>query len=169
MPHHRRAATRTGVFVEANRLDIGRTTTKHLVRAVSAPTIVRSADAGSVWNCADMGVLDHATERLLNTAVSSNGSSRGEGEAHHRGYGLRVPFDGAFSEMHWLIVALVALLVFPPNELPKLAERAGRFLRQLNDIRGSLRDELQAMIHALDEPEPSSGPPEVKSEGEELG
>jgi TatA/E family protein of Tat protein translocase len=70
-----------------------------------------------------------------------------------------VPFDGAFSPLHWLIVAVVALLVLGPDQLPGLARRAGEFMRDLRRVREHLRSELRDLVSEFDlEPGSHSGP-----------
>jgi Tat protein translocase TatB subunit len=61
-----------------------------------------------------------------------------------------VPFDGAFSPLHWLIVAVVALLVLGPEQLPSLARRAGETMRDLRGVRQHLRTELRDLVSEFD-------------------
>jgi hypothetical protein len=68
-----------------------------------------------------------------------------------------VPFDGAFSTTHWLIVGLVALLVFPAKDLPVVAQKAGRVLRQLSGYRTMLRSEVRDLVGHLDRAVPGDG------------
>jgi len=42
-----------------------------------------------------------------------------------------------------LILAVIALMVFGPNELPKMAGQAGRFLRELRRIAEGAKDDLR--------------------------
>jgi Tat protein translocase TatB subunit len=71
-----------------------------------------------------------------------------------------VPFDGAFSPLHWLIVAVVALLVLGPEQLPGLARRAGETLRDLRRVREHLRSELRDLVSEFDlEQSSDAGPP----------
>jgi sec-independent protein translocase protein TatA len=56
-----------------------------------------------------------------------------------------------------LVIATVALLVFGPKELPDLARKAGRGLRELQGFRQRLHDELAGL---LDEPETSDDAPD---------
>jgi TatA/E family protein of Tat protein translocase len=56
-----------------------------------------------------------------------------------------VPFDGAFSPIHWLIVAVVALLVLGPDRLPGAARRAARAWRDLQQTRSALVGHLRDM------------------------
>jgi len=78
-----------------------------------------------------------------------------------------VPFDGVFSEMHWLIVVLVAVLVFPPRELPRLANRAGRFLAEVKRYRSMLAGDLRAVLHEIDQAadKPSTSPDSGSGDG----
>jgi TatA/E family protein of Tat protein translocase len=87
-----------------------------------------------------------------------------------------VPFDGAFSPLHWLIVAVVALLVFGPEELPRLAHRAGELLRELQRVRNHLSSELRDLVSDFDlEPSADHAPvvlPEARTthaDGESSG
>jgi len=61
-----------------------------------------------------------------------------------------VPFDGAFSPLHWLIVGVVALLVLGPHQLPDLARRAGQFVRELQQLRQHLSTELRDLVSEFD-------------------
>jgi len=46
-------------------------------------------------------------------------------------------FEGALSPMHWLIVLLIALLIFGPRKLPELGKGLGSALRNFRDgLRG---------------------------------
>ncbi len=39
-------------------------------------------------------------------------------------------FDGAFSLWHWLLIGIIALLVFGPKKLPDLARSLGEGIRE---------------------------------------
>jgi TatA/E family protein of Tat protein translocase len=52
-----------------------------------------------------------------------------------------VPFDGAFSPLHWLVIALVAFLVVGPRELPEIGKKVGRAVRELRRLQHQLVDE----------------------------
>ena len=77
-----------------------------------------------------------------------------------------MPFDGAFSPVHILIVAVVALLVLGPDQLPKVARQAGQGFRELKRVQQHLRTELRDVVAEFDaqpsgttpdpEPRPSS-------------
>jgi TatA/E family protein of Tat protein translocase len=67
-----------------------------------------------------------------------------------------VPFDGAFSPLHWIIVAVVALLVLGPEQLPRLARRAGETMRDLGRVREHLRTELRDLVSEFDLEQTSS-------------
>jgi TatA/E family protein of Tat protein translocase len=58
--------------------------------------------------------------------------------------------NGAFSPLHWLIVAVVALLVLGPEQLPGLARRAGEMLRELQRVRHHLSSELRDLVSDFD-------------------
>jgi sec-independent protein translocase protein TatA len=51
-----------------------------------------------------------------------------------------VPFEGAFSPLHWLIIAVVALIVLGPRRLPEVAQKAGRAWRDFQDAQASDAD-----------------------------
>jgi TatA/E family protein of Tat protein translocase len=61
-----------------------------------------------------------------------------------------MPFDGAFSPLHWLIVGVVALLVLGPDQLPKLARQAGRAYNEFARVRHHLTSELRDMVSEFD-------------------
>ena len=74
-----------------------------------------------------------------------------------------MPFEGAFSPVHWLIIAVVALLVLGPERLPEAAGKVGRAWREFQDARSSIGDQLHPTAdpgptdsHA-DDPDPSEG------------
>jgi Sec-independent protein translocase protein TatA len=50
---------------------------------------------------------------------------------------LRMPFEGATSPLHLVIVAVVALLVLGPEELPKTTRRIARIVREITRVRES--------------------------------
>jgi sec-independent protein translocase protein TatB len=50
-------------------------------------------------------------------------------------------FDLSFTKL--LVLAVIALLVFGPNELPKLAAQAGRALRDLRRIAEGAKEDLK--------------------------
>jgi TatA/E family protein of Tat protein translocase len=71
-----------------------------------------------------------------------------------------VPFDGAFSPLHWLIVAVVALLVLGPDQLPAFAQRAGEAMRDLRRVREHLGSELRDLVSEFDlDQTPDAGSP----------
>jgi TatA/E family protein of Tat protein translocase len=61
-----------------------------------------------------------------------------------------VPLDGAFSPLHWLIVGVVVLLVLGPDELPKLARRAGHAMTEIRRVRSHLSAELRDIVSEFD-------------------
>jgi Tat protein translocase TatB subunit len=74
-----------------------------------------------------------------------------------------MPFEGAFSPVHWLIIAVVALLVLGPERLPDAARKFGRAWRQYQGTRASLTDQISNALHPEafdDEPDDSSPPDE---------
>jgi TatA/E family protein of Tat protein translocase len=73
-------------------------------------------------------------------------------------YPRLVPFNGAFSPLHWLIIAIVAFLVLGPKELPDLARKVGRGVREFKRIQQHLASELGDLVEQLD-PSPTTMPP----------
>jgi TatA/E family protein of Tat protein translocase len=74
-----------------------------------------------------------------------------------------MPFDGAFSPLHWLIVAVVVLLVLGPDKLPDAARSAARFWREFQGVRHHLVSELRDLTsevtqQASDNPPAGDGP-----------
>jgi TatA/E family protein of Tat protein translocase len=61
-----------------------------------------------------------------------------------------VPFDGAFLPAHWLIIAMVALLVLGPDQLPSLARRAGEAMREVRRVWEHLGSELRELVSDFD-------------------
>jgi TatA/E family protein of Tat protein translocase len=79
-----------------------------------------------------------------------------------------VPLDGAFSTLHWLIVAVVALLVLGPEQLPRLARRAGETMRDFQRVREHLRSELRDLVSEFDLNRTSDAtPPSLPNRNEE--
>jgi sec-independent protein translocase protein TatA len=54
-----------------------------------------------------------------------------------------MPFEGAFSPIHWLIVVVVALLVLGPDRLPDAARRTAKALRDIERARSALVGHLR--------------------------
>jgi TatA/E family protein of Tat protein translocase len=61
-----------------------------------------------------------------------------------------MPFDGALSPLHWLIVAAVALMVLGPDQLPQLAKRVGTAWREFNRVKQHLATELRDLVSEFD-------------------
>ena len=61
-----------------------------------------------------------------------------------------MPFDGAFSPVHIVIVALVALLVLGPEQLPKVARQAGQGYREFMRVKQHLSAELRDVVSEFD-------------------
>ena len=58
-----------------------------------------------------------------------------------------------------LVILVVALMVFGPKRLPEVGRQVGRGLRELRKIQETVRDELNDVLHATDDPpraEPAS-------------
>ncbi len=58
-------------------------------------------------------------------------------------------FEGAFSPMHWLVVLLIALLIFGPRKLPELGKGLGSAIR-------NFREGLRGLERPDEKPEASS-------------
>jgi sec-independent protein translocase protein TatA len=71
-----------------------------------------------------------------------------------------MPFDGAFSPIHWLIVAVVALLVLGPDRLPDAARSAAKAWRDFQQVRGTLLGHLRDIAGEVVPSEPG-GPASV--------
>jgi TatA/E family protein of Tat protein translocase len=61
---------------------------------------------------------------------------------------------GGFSPSHWLIVGLIALLVFGPKKLPEIGKSIGRALREFNKV----RDDFMESVHSAVEPDSRPAP-----------
>ena len=61
-----------------------------------------------------------------------------------------MPFDGAFSPLNIVIVAVVALLVLGPEQLPKIARQAGQGYREFKRVRQHLSAELRDVVSEFD-------------------
>jgi sec-independent protein translocase protein TatA len=61
-----------------------------------------------------------------------------------------MPFDGAFSSIHILIVAVVALLVLGPEQLPKIARQIGNGVREFKRVQQHLKTELRDVVSEFD-------------------
>ena len=82
-----------------------------------------------------------------------------------------MPFDGALSPVHWLIVATVALLVLGPDQLPRAGREAARVFRLARDARTSIVEELSNIFGDGSAPEPEPAPepaPVAPAEPEEI-
>jgi len=67
-----------------------------------------------------------------------------------RAYSVGVPFDGAFSPLHWVVIGVVALLVISPSQLPVVAKRAGQLMRDAQRFRQHLHAELRDVVSEFD-------------------
>jgi sec-independent protein translocase protein TatB len=61
-----------------------------------------------------------------------------------------MPFEGAFSLIHIVIVGVVALLVLGPEQLPDAARRVGNLVRELRRARQSIGTELRDIVAEFD-------------------
>ena len=57
-----------------------------------------------------------------------------------------MPFDGAFSPLHRLVIAAVALLVLGPDALPDAARKAGAAWRELHGMYRALLDDACGVL-----------------------
>ena len=57
-----------------------------------------------------------------------------------------------------LVVAIVAVLVFPPDKLPDIARKVGRGIRELRRFQGNLSADLDRMMDEEPEPPPTLPP-----------
>jgi TatA/E family protein of Tat protein translocase len=80
-----------------------------------------------------------------------------------------VPFDGAFSPLHWLIVGVVVLLVFGPDRLPELAKQLGKGMRELRMVQQHLRDELRDLAAEMNVSDPPPSPMDDTTSGSSAG
>jgi Sec-independent protein translocase protein TatA len=62
-----------------------------------------------------------------------------------------MPFDGAFSPLHVMVVALVAFFVLGPDRLPAAVRQLGRFTREYSRVREHLRGELRDVVSSFDQ------------------
>jgi sec-independent protein translocase protein TatA len=65
---------------------------------------------------------------------------------------------GEFSPMHWLVVLVVALLIFGPKRIPEIAKSLGEGIREFK----------KSMREGMNEPAPAakSEPAQIESKGE---
>jgi TatA/E family protein of Tat protein translocase len=61
-----------------------------------------------------------------------------------------MPFDGAFSPVHILIVAFVALIALGPEQLPKVARQLGQGLQEFQRVRQHLTREFRDVVSEFD-------------------
>ena len=57
-----------------------------------------------------------------------------------------VPFDGAFSPIHWVIIGVVALMVLGPERLPDAARGLGRAMRAFEKAKYSVMQEISGAL-----------------------
>jgi TatA/E family protein of Tat protein translocase len=70
-----------------------------------------------------------------------------------------VPFEGAFSPLHILVVAVVALLVLGPDQLPKAARTLGTTMREFRRVQAHLHSELRDVVTEFDNRTGEPAPP----------
>jgi TatA/E family protein of Tat protein translocase len=70
-----------------------------------------------------------------------------------------MPFDGAFSPIHWLIVGVIALLVLGPDKLPGAARQVARGFRAFTDAREQVTKEVRGLLDV----EPAGPPAEAET------
>jgi sec-independent protein translocase protein TatA len=58
-------------------------------------------------------------------------------------------FEGALSPLHWLVVLVIALLIFGPRKLPELGKGLGSAIR-------GFREGLHGLEDGQDQPAPPS-------------
>jgi sec-independent protein translocase protein TatA len=70
---------------------------------------------------------------------------------------------GSFSPIHWLIVALVILLVFGPKALNGIGRSVGRSVRTVQNVKkgmlGDVQSVKQGILSDVSKPPTSSPPP----------
>jgi TatA/E family protein of Tat protein translocase len=63
-----------------------------------------------------------------------------------------LPFNGAFSPLHWLIVAVVALMVLGPDKLPQAGREVARALRFVREARETITQEITQVLESHEDP-----------------
>lgn len=58
---------------------------------------------------------------------------------------------GTLSPAHWILVAIVILLLFGPSALSKVSRKAGRTVRTVNDLKRQLSSDPLKAIGSLGE------------------
>ncbi len=66
---------------------------------------------------------------------------------------------GSISPIHWVIVAVVLIMLFGPKTLSKVGRTAGRTVRTAAKVKQSLDDVPSRVIGDLPRPGSSSKPP----------
>ena len=61
-----------------------------------------------------------------------------------------MPFDGAMSPLHWLIIAVVALMVLGPDRMPSIARQLVQFKRGYANAARHVRSELRDVVSSFD-------------------
>jgi Sec-independent protein translocase protein TatA len=60
-----------------------------------------------------------------------------------------MPFEGALSPVHLLIIAVVALLFIRPQELPRIARQTGNAVRELRRMNQHLRTQMTDLVEGF--------------------
>lgn len=64
-----------------------------------------------------------------------------------------------FAPMHWVVVAVVALLIFGPKKLPELGKGIGEGIRHFKE---GLKQETETPTAKTETPAASQAPPSIK-------
>ena len=67
-----------------------------------------------------------------------------------------------------LVIFVVALIVFGPKELPKLARQAAKAWREVQRFQANVRRDIDDVLHEEDEPESPSPTPTLPPKQQEL-
>ena len=71
-----------------------------------------------------------------------------------------------FSIPDILVVAILALLLFGPDRLPKVMRQAGRFMREVQQTSNSFIAEMERAAEVQEAPPPLEDPPPQSSKPE---
>jgi TatA/E family protein of Tat protein translocase len=79
-----------------------------------------------------------------------------------------VPFNGALSPLHWLIVAVVAVVVLGPEQVPRPARTVGSALREFRRIEARLGAGVQDFLGDGNASAPDGDHDKAPSRGERV-